>query len=107
MRDIPKHIRDRCTFQSIAKGDPIEKIKSIKPVDPCPCGRELEDVRRVRLAKTVEPIPHWREYCNTCKLVSIAGENNWYPAKDLNCIMRKADFTPKNHTKITKRLNTQ
>lgn len=102
MRDIPKHIQDRCVFQPIGRDDPIKKIKSIKPIEPCPCGQELEDTRRVRLARTVEPILHWREYCNTCKLVSIAGENNWYTARDLNCIMRKADFAQKSTIKLQK-----
>jgi len=102
MRDIPKDIRDRCVFQSIAKDDPIEKIKAIKPIEPCPCGQELTDTRRVRLARTVEPIPHWREYCQTCRLVSIAGENSWHKAKDLNCIMRKADFAQKSTVKLQK-----
>ena len=92
MRDIPKDILDRCEFV-VGIHDPTPYIKSIRPVDPCPCGEELKDIRRVRLAKTSEPVPHWREYCSTCKLVSIRGENNWMTAKDLNAIMRKADFS--------------
>ena len=88
MRDIPKEILDRCTFKRFAKDDPIEKIHTIVPIAPCPCGRILDDVRRVRLNKTKEPYPHWREYCITCKLVSIGGENDWKPARDLNVEMR-------------------
>ena len=89
--NIPKEILDRCEFKS-SKQDSTEYLVRIKPVAPCECGKELDDTRRVRLAKTAEPIPHWREYCSTCKLVSIWGENNWMSAKDLNAIMRKADF---------------
>jgi hypothetical protein len=92
MRDnIPKDILDRCTFK--VDKDSTEYLVRIKPIDPCPCGKLLDDTRRVRLARTVEPIPHWREYCSTCKLVSIYNENTWMPAKDLNAIMRKADFS--------------
>jgi hypothetical protein len=91
MREIPKEILDRCEFKS-TKQDSTLYLTRIKPLEPCPCGKELDDTRRVRLARTVEPIPHWREYCQTCKLVSIMGENSWMRAAELNAIMRKADF---------------
>ena len=95
MRDnIPKEILDRCEFKS-SKQDSTEYLVRIKPIAPCECGKELEDTRRVRLAKTVEPRPHWREYCITCKLVSIYNENTWMKPVELNAIMRSADFNQK------------
>ena len=92
MRDIPKQILDRCEFRSTAQ-DSTEYLVRIKPIDPCPCGRLLDDIRRVRLAKTKEPRPHWREYCTTCRLVSIAGANDWMLAKELNAQMRQIKIT--------------
>lgn len=91
MREIPKEILDRCEFKN-TKQDSTLYLTRIKPIAPCPCGQELDDTRRVRLAKTKEPVPHWREYCQTCRRVSIRGENNWMPPRELNAIMRKADF---------------
>ncbi len=87
MREIPKEILDRCTFKSI-RDDPIEKIHNIVPLEPCACGVELMDVRRVRIQQTKEPQPHWREYCSTCKLVSVLDANDWKPASVLNAEMR-------------------
>jgi hypothetical protein len=87
--DIPKEILDRCTFKDLgSKGDPIKKIHKIVPEDPCPCGKVLDNIRRVRITQTKEPHPHWREYCHTCKLVSFRGENVWYTARELNDLMR-------------------
>ena len=88
MREIPKEILDRCTFGSTIKGDPIEKIKNIVPLNPCPCGKVLDDTRRVRIHKVREPKPHWREYCYTCKMVSFRDQNTWYTAQDLNMLIR-------------------
>ena len=91
MRDnIPKDILDRCTFK--VDKDNNESISAIKPLEDCPCGRVLDDVRRVRLAKTKEPQPHWREYCSTCKLVSVRGANDWKLARDLNAEMRTKNY---------------
>jgi hypothetical protein len=89
---IPKQILDRCEFRT-TKQDSTEYLVKIKPEKPCECGQELDDTRRTRIQRTVEPVPHWREYCYTCKLVSILGENSWMRAAELNAIMRKADFT--------------
>ena len=92
MRDnIPKDILDRCTFK--VDKDNNETISAIKPLEPCPCGRVLEDVRRVRLAKTKEPIPHYREYCITCKLVSVLDHNTWMPARELNNKLRTGEYS--------------
>jgi len=87
MRDIPKDILDRCTF-TVDRKDNTTKITNITPLDPCPCGRVLDGVRRVRLAKTREPRPHYREYCHTCKLVSILDHNKWQSAYELNAKLR-------------------
>ena len=93
MRDhIPKEILDRCEFRSTAQ-DSTEYLVRIKPIDPCPCGKELDDIRRVRLARTQEPQPHWREYCTTCRLVSIWNANDWMLAKELNAQMRQIKIT--------------
>lgn len=89
---IPKHILDRCEF-STRKNDSTEYLVKIKPEHPCECGVELDNTRRTRIQRTVEPVPHWREYCYTCKLVSILGANSWMRAAELNAIMRKADFS--------------
>jgi hypothetical protein len=92
MRDnIPKDILDRCTFK--VDKDNNESISAIKPLEDCPCGRVLDDVRRVRLAKTKEPHPHYREYCITCKLVSILDHNTWMSAKVLNDKMRTGKYS--------------
>ena len=89
MRDrIPKEISDRCTFTNTQYDEHNHRITAIKPIDPCPCGKELDDIRRVRLAKTKEPQPHWREYCMTCKLVSLADANDWKTSHELNAEMR-------------------
>jgi hypothetical protein len=94
MRELlPKDIEERITWDQRKDDSTFDRVKSIRPVEPCECGKTLDEIRRVRLARTVEPIPHWREYCSTCKLVSIWRENNWMSAKDLNAIMRKADFS--------------
>ena len=95
MSDIPKHIADRCQFKPLCKGDPIEKISNIQPIAPCACGRELTATRIVRIGITVYPETHWREYCNTCKLTSILGENDWKPAAELNREMRLQNPTKK------------
>jgi hypothetical protein len=93
MRDnIPKDILDRCEFRSTAQ-DSTEYLVRIKPLEDCPCGRELDNTRRVRLAKTVEPRPHWREYCITCKLVSVLDHNTWMPAKVLNDKLRTGKYS--------------
>ncbi len=92
MREIPKEILDRCTFKPTGHGDPIEKIHKIVPVDPCPCGATLDDIRLVRIQKNCEPHPHWREYCHTCKLVSILDANVWQPAQVLNAEMRQKNL---------------
>ena len=98
MRDrIPTEISNRCTFVNTQYDQHNHRITAIKPIEPCPCGRELNDIRRVRLARTAEPQPHWREYCTTCRLVSIAGANDWMLAKELNIQMRS-----KNNEKIKK-----
>ena len=93
MRDrIPKEISDRCTFTVTQYDEHNHRITAIKPIAPCECGKELDDIRRVRLARTKEPQPHWREYCTTCRLVSIAGANDWMLARDLNAHMRVNSF---------------
>ena len=97
MSDIPKHIADRCQFKPVCKGDPIEKIHDIQPVEPCPCGAVLSGMRVVRIGLTIYPERHWREYCNTCKLTSKLGENDWKPAQKLNQEMR-AQNLGKTHT---------
>ena len=94
MRDIPKDILERCEFTT-GIHDPTPYIKRIQPLDPCPCGKTLDDIRRVRLQKNSDPVPHWREYCYTCKLVSIYNENTWMKPVELNAIMRSADFNQK------------
>jgi hypothetical protein len=88
---IPKEILDRCEFRS-TKADSTEYLVRIKPIAPCECGAELDDTRRTRIQRTVEPKPHWREYCYTCKLVSVLGEGNWQSAKELNAKMRKLEY---------------
>jgi len=89
MKVIPKEILDRCKFKSIAKDDPIKKIVNITPTEPCEaCGRILTETRRVQIAPRVEPIRHMREYCYNCKLVSIAGTNDFHKAHELNAKMR-------------------
>lgn len=95
MRDrIPTEISDRCTFTNTQYDQHNTRITAIKPIDPCPCGRKLEDIRRVRLQKMSEPKPHWREYCYTCRLVSLRDKNTWYSATDLNAIIRRSsDFS--------------
>ena len=95
MRDkIPKEILDRCEFRSTAQ-DSTEYLVRITPLEDCPCGRELDNTRRVRLAKTKEPRPHWREYCITCKLVSVLNHNDWKTANALNAELRTNVFKPK------------
>jgi hypothetical protein len=92
MRDnIPKDILDRCTFK--VDKDNNESISAIKPLEDCPCGRVLDNTRRVRLAKTKEPHPHYREYCHTCKLVSILYHNTWMPARELNNKLRTGEYS--------------
>ncbi len=94
MREIPKEILDRCTFKDLgARGDPLKKISNITPIDPCPCGKTLDETRRVRICYTKEPHPHWREYCHICKMVSLYGKNSWVSAFELNTIMRRQDFS--------------
>lgn len=93
MRDtaIPKEILCRLTFTS-TKFDPTPHITQIVPVEPCPCGEPLTDTRIVRLSKNQEPVPHWREYCHTCRRVSILGENTWYDTRELNRKMRNQEI---------------
>jgi hypothetical protein len=86
MRDIPKQILDRCTFKKQVDG--TEQIHKIKPIADCVCGRVLESTRYVRIRRTVEPHPHYREYCITCKLVSVLDHNDWKSANELNAEMR-------------------
>jgi len=83
MREIPKEILDRCTFK-VNPSDNTKKLHKIKPMTDCPCGVQLESIRYVRIRKTVEPRPHYREYCATCKLTSMLGKNDWKPAAELN-----------------------
>lgn len=90
-QQLPKHILDRCEF-STRKNDSTEYLVRIKPEEPCECGAELDDIRRTRIQKNVEPVPHWREYCYTCKLVSVLGAGDWQTASELNAKMRKMDF---------------
>ena len=92
MREIPKEILDRCEFKN-SKQDSTLYLVKIKPEHPCECGLELDDIRRTRIQKTLEPAEHWREYCYTCKRVSILNQNDWHTAKELNAKMRKVIFS--------------
>ena len=87
---VPNHILERCEIH--CGKDHVERIVRIKPVEPCECGRELDNTRIVRLALTVEPVRHWRAYCHTCKLVCPRHENTWRSAKEWNEIMRKCTY---------------
>ena len=99
MREIPEHIKQRCEF---AIEDQICKVRSIIPIEPCVCGRTLTDTRITRLQRNSSPHLHWREYCYSCKLVNIVGENNWQTADQLNREMRTAAFNQKNQEKNIK-----
>jgi hypothetical protein len=96
---MPKEIADRCTFKTTPQ-DFTPRIHKIAPLQPCECGKELENTRLVRLQKNSEPQPHWREYCYTCKLVSVLNANDWKTAHELNAEMRlKAFDLQKNNQK--------
>lgn len=93
MRDnIPKEIQERITWDERKDDSTFDRVKRIRPLEPCPCGQQLTDIRRVRLARTQEPQSHWREYCSTCKLVSIWNANDWKTAHELNAEMRVNSF---------------
>lgn len=90
---IPKDILERITFKK-TKLDPTEYVKQIVPLEPCPCGKILNEIRRCRVTKCVEPQVHWREFCYVCKKVSIMNENDWHNAHDLNAKLRKTTQYP-------------
>lgn len=88
MREIPKEIADRLTFETTSKTDPTLYVTNVKPASPCDCGKILDKQRFVRIAKNVEPIPHWREYCHSCNRASVFGENSWHTSAELNLKLR-------------------
>ena len=92
MRELPKEIAERIVLEPISKTDPTLRITKIRPLEPCACGAELDDTRVVRIQKNNSPFDHWREYCYTCKRVSLLDENNWKNTHELNQEMRCADF---------------
>lgn len=91
MSEIPKEIAERLTFESSPQ-DSTLYLTRIKPEEPCECGRELDNTRVVRISYVVSPVPHWREWCNTCKLVSIYDEHDFKEATELNKQMRKKSY---------------
>ena len=84
--EIPKHIQERLTFSEGKNDHRLNaRVVTVKPVDPCEaCGIELEDTRRTKIALCSQPIEHWREYCYTCKMVSVLRENNFQGVAELN-----------------------
>jgi hypothetical protein len=99
MRDrIPKSIADRCEFET---RDSITTVTKIRPAGACECGEFTESVRVVKIHWPVDPYPHTRHYCYSCKRTSKDG-CVWYAvARDLNDQMR-AERAQKNQEKIIK-----
>lgn len=95
---LPKTIADRVELITV---DQIVSVKHIKPAKPCECGKHLDEIRRVRIQRNTEPVPHVREYCYVCKLVSIRGENTWKTAVELNQEMRATHKPPKINPVLT------
>ena len=95
MKPIPEQILERLEFERATTQNlgVCLSVKSVKAIAPCEaCGVELDAVRRVRIQRNSEPKPHWREYCYTCKLVTVAGEGDWQEPQQLNAKMRQPDF---------------
>ena len=92
MHHIPKELEDRITIKATGQ-DPIGRITKITPLEPCECGKVLTDTRITRINRCTSYRVHMREWCQTCGLVSILGENDWKTARDLNREMRSEKTT--------------
>ena len=90
MRDIPKDILNRCTFQKRGRHDDVnQRIVAIIPEHDCECGEPLINTRTTRIAKNKDPVPHWRELCMTCHRVRLCGTESWYGVAELNAKIRR------------------
>ena len=89
MRDIPPEIYHRLEFSKSKLDHPdYRRIKNIIPTEPCECGQPLMHTRSTRIQRCTEPVRHWREYCSTCGLCSVFGENTWLPTRELTAKLR-------------------
>jgi hypothetical protein len=91
MRDIPKHIRDRCTFET---KDQQTRVVDIQPVDPCEhCHRTLTEPQVSRIHIVGRPFAHWREQCMTCKRLRMANTDTWFDTPyEINMAMQTTEF---------------
>ena len=91
MRDIPKHIRDRCKIKTI---DKQRRVVEIQPADPCEhCHRTLQQPQVSRIHVVASPFPHWREQCMTCRRLRIANTHTWFDTPhDINMAMQTTEF---------------